>query len=189
MLTKNNFSFSGRHYFQIGGTAMGTRLAPAYANIFMGQLEQDLINNYHIEPYMWLRYIDDIFCLWTHGEVALQKFLEYLNNAHHSIKFTMEFSSERIIFLDTIVKKALYSNRLLVELYTKPTDTHNYLHFNSFHPGHTKRGGPYGQFLRIRRNCSLLADYDKHSCYIKKKYTERGYPESLVEHSRIKALN
>ena len=35
----NNFEFNGRHYLQIGGTAMGTKVAPSYANIFMGELE------------------------------------------------------------------------------------------------------------------------------------------------------
>ena len=76
-----------------------------------------------------------------------------------------------------------------MELYTKPTDTHNYLHFKSSHPGHTKRGGPYGQFLRIRRNCTLDEDYIKHSLIMKQHYIKRGYPTDLVECSRIKALN
>ena len=123
--------------------------------------------------------------IWTHGQEELLKFLEYLNQAHHSIKFTMESSKDSAVFLDTIVK--VDKNKLVVELYTKPTDTHNYLHFNSFHPSHTKRGGPYGQFLRVRRNCTLNSDYEKHSKYLKDKYIQRGYPESLVERSRIKA--
>ena len=187
VLTKNNFTFNGNHYLQVGGTAMGTKLAPSYANIFMGDLEKKLLEGYRLEPIMWLRFIDDIFALWTHGLDELYLFLDYMNDFHPSIKFTMEFSDERLVFLDTIVKKAAYSNTLLVELYTKPTDTHNYLHFNSFHPGHTKRGGPFGQFLRIRRNCTLITDYDKHSEYIKEKYIQRGYPASLIEGSRARA--
>ena len=39
VLKCNNFEFSGRHYLQIQGTAMGTKMAPSYANIFMGRLE------------------------------------------------------------------------------------------------------------------------------------------------------
>ena len=187
VLTKNNFTFNGKNYLQVGGTAMGTKLAPSYANIFMGNLEQKLIKNYHLKPLLWLRFIDDVFALWTHGQPELDRFLEYLNKSHTSIKFTMEFSDEKIVFLDTIVKKSQFRQKLLVELYTKPTDTHNYLHFNSFHPSHTKRGGPYGQFLRVRRNCTLLSDYDKHSLYLKEKYLQRGYPISLIEGSRIRA--
>ena len=40
VLKKNNFTFNGDHYLQINGTAMGTKMAPYYANIFMGKLEK-----------------------------------------------------------------------------------------------------------------------------------------------------
>ena len=98
----------------------------------------------------------------------------------------MEHSRSKIVFLDTWVK--VITNRLIVELYTKPTDTHNYLHFTSGHPKHTKRAGPYGQFLRIRRNCTLQSDYIKHSLKMKRHYIDRGYPELLIEDSRRQAL-
>ena len=189
VLSKNNFSFNGKNYLQIGGTAMGTKVAPSYANLFMGELEKSLLECCPKEPFMWKRFIDDIFMIWTHSEKELHQFLEYLNTFHHSIKFTMEYSEKNIVFLDTLVKKSPNKNHLLVELYTKPTDTHNYLHFQSYHPSHTKRGGPYGQFLRVRRNCTLDSDYEKHSSYIKDKYVQRGYPLDLVENSRQKARN
>ena len=35
VLHKNNFEFNGKHYLQVGGTAMATRLAPSYVNIFI----------------------------------------------------------------------------------------------------------------------------------------------------------
>ena len=41
----------------------------------------------------------------------------------------------------------------------KETDTHNYLHFSSFHPDHCKRAIPYSQFLRLRRLCSDDDDF------------------------------
>ena len=46
VLSKNNFTFNGKNYLQIGGTAMGTKLAPSYANIFMGDLEERTISSY-----------------------------------------------------------------------------------------------------------------------------------------------
>ena len=46
VLHKNNFEFNGKHYLQVGGTAMGTILAPSYANIFMGDLEKRLLDKY-----------------------------------------------------------------------------------------------------------------------------------------------
>jgi hypothetical protein len=38
-----NFTFDGNHYLQINGTAMGTKMAPSYTNIFMGDLEERLL--------------------------------------------------------------------------------------------------------------------------------------------------
>jgi hypothetical protein len=43
VLKKNNFIFNGDQYLQINGTAMGTKMAPSYANIFMGKLEKQLL--------------------------------------------------------------------------------------------------------------------------------------------------
>ena len=186
VLTKNNFEFNGKNYLQVGGTAMGTKLAPSYANIFMGELEEKTLQASEHKPLLWVRFIDDIFVVWPHSEQKLHSFHEHLNSFHENIQYTMEFSKEKIVFLDTWVK--VLRNTLIVELYTKPTDTHNYLHFTSSHPKHTKRGGPYGQFLRVRRNCTLESDYVKHSDQLKKHYLDRGYPESLIDNSREKAL-
>ena len=39
---------------------MGTKMAPAYANIFMGRLEGQLLKSVALRPFSWLRFIDDI---------------------------------------------------------------------------------------------------------------------------------
>ena len=46
-----------------------------------------------IKPYVWWRYLDDIFMIWTGNEDELREFIEYLNNLHRTIKFTLEQSS------------------------------------------------------------------------------------------------
>ena len=103
ILEKNNFSFDGLHYLQKQGTAMGTRMAPSYANIFMGRLERDLLQQTTQKPTTWLRFIDDIFAVWSHGEESLQIFLNEINSFHPTIKFTAEWSRESVTFLDTRV--------------------------------------------------------------------------------------
>ena len=95
VLHSMNFTFNDQHYLQIGGTAMGTALAPNYANLFMDRFETKALENWDKKPLIWLRFIDDIFMIWTHGE-ELQKFFKYLNSIYEKIKFTHENSQERI---------------------------------------------------------------------------------------------
>ena len=87
---------------------------------------------------MWFRYIDNIFFIWAHGEKSLKKFTMEFINVNPNIKFTYEFSEESINFLDINVKFS--SGKLQNSLYVKPTDYHQYLHFESSHPKHTKSG-------------------------------------------------
>jgi hypothetical protein len=41
------------------GTAMGTKVAPSYANLFLGKLEKELLAGYHLKSEIWIRYIND----------------------------------------------------------------------------------------------------------------------------------
>ena len=43
------------HFLQIYGTAMGTRMPPSYANLFMGKLEKEALKNAPFKPYVWWR--------------------------------------------------------------------------------------------------------------------------------------
>ena len=56
--------------------AMGTKMAPSYANLFTGRLEPKLQAQapHHIQ--MWKRYIDDIFIIWTGSDEDLKHFME-----------------------------------------------------------------------------------------------------------------
>ena len=182
VLHSMNFTFNDQHYLQIGGTAMGTGVAPNYANLFMDRFETNALDNWDKKPLVWLRFIDDIFMIWTHGEEELLKFIRYLNSIHEKIKFTHEYSTESINFLDTTVKIDTDS-LLYTTLYEKPTDTHLYLHYSSAHhkPCHTK--GPYGQFLRIRRICTRNQDFIHHGFKLMEYYLNRGYPlKNLKKH-------
>ena len=58
-----NFNFNGDHYLQVGGTAMGTAVAPNYVILFMDRFENKGLNNWPLKPHIWLRFIDDIFMI------------------------------------------------------------------------------------------------------------------------------
>ncbi len=187
VLKMNCFEFNEKYYLQVGGTAMGTILAPSLANIFLGSLENKLLAKAPCKPDLYLRYIDDIFCVFTTSRSQVEEFIDFMNSQHNTIKFTADISEEEVTFLDTIVKVDHTKNEIYTDLHIKDTDTQNYLSFDSCHPKHCKTGGPYGEFLRIRRNCHKIEDYDKHSKQRVKDYERRGYPTKLLEEAREKA--
>ena len=77
-------------------------------------------------------------------------------------------------------------NQLYTDLYTKPTDANNSLHFDLSPPSADAKNTPC-QFLRIRRICSKIQDYDKHGLVKAAHFLARGYPSSLVLDAFIKA--
>ena len=94
ILYNNYFEFNNQYYLQTHGTAMGSPMAPSYANLFMGELEQYILQNAPggLIPLEWIRFIDDIFAIWPHETVRLMEFLTYINTSHPTIKFEYEYS-------------------------------------------------------------------------------------------------
>ena len=188
ILQNNIFRFASGFFVQKIGTAMGTRMAPNYANLFMGDLEDEIMQSYPLKPLVWFRYIDDIFFIWTHGREELNKFLKHANNNRHGMVFeTTEdsVSFKQVPFLDVLV--ILKDGVLSTDLYTKPTDKFQYLNFKSCHPFHQKSNLPYALALRIRRICSNIDDFKQHCTTLTQHLRMRGYKLGLIKDGIRKA--
>ena len=156
VLKNNTFEFDNKFYKQLQGTATGTKLAPAYANIFMGKLEHEILSQAPLKPLFYKRYIDDILILWPHSKLQLNDFLFSMNTFHPSIKFTSEISHERISYLDLNIYKGpnfLSSRKLDIETHIKPTNRQAYIHANSYHPPGVSKGVALGEMeIYLRTN-------------------------------------
>ena len=159
---------------------MGTKVAPSYVNLFMTNLEEKIKNSFPLKPTVWWRYINDIFFIWEHGECQYKNWVQHLNETNTNIKFTEEHWHTEIPFLDTKVK--IDRNRkAYTDLYSKPTDSHSYLRYDSAHPPRCTQSLPYSQFLRIRRICTKKSDFEKRASNMKQDFLHRGYPKRLLE--------
>ena len=96
-----------------------------------------------------------------------------------AIKFTAEISTERVTFLDTTV--ILEDDTLHTDLYTKPTDRHQYLTPSSCHPRHCTTTIPYSQGLRLRSICSRREDFEKRSNELRDHLLARGYEANSID--------
>ena len=107
VLKNNVFEHNLKHFKQLNGTAIGTKLAPPYAILFVGYLKDKILNSAE-KPLVWGRYIDDNFIIWQHGKETLKEFLKIRNSCHPTIKFTPEYSLHKVNFLDAEVIRKLY---------------------------------------------------------------------------------
>ena len=178
VLSNNFFEFNSDTFQQISGTAIGTKFAPPYACIYMDQVEQKFLATQINQPLIWLRYIDDIFFIWTHWEKEREKFMSSFNSFPPNLKLTYEPSKKDISFLD--LKVSLSKDKLSTDLHIKLTDCHQSLHYSSNHPEHTKRSIVYSELLRVSRICSLENDFNRHKSNMKIWIQKGGTRKTLL---------
>ena len=182
ILKENSFQFNGRNYLQTHGTAMGTKMAVAFANIFMSAVETAILSQSNTKPLEWKRYIDDVFSLWDTNREEIDKFIEHANRQHATIEFTAEISDNETTFLDTCVYKG---ERLKKErcAHTSNRLRHfQYTHYSSCHPPGVSKGFIKGEALRLLRTNSSKTTFEENIRNFRVRLRMIGYPRHLVDH-------
>lgn len=182
-LLRNDFEFEGKYFLQIKGTAMGKKFAPAYANIYMADWEDTILDKMKHNPLCYFRYLDDIFGVWTYSKEDFFEWVEILNDHHASIKLTPTIHPKEVNFLDvTIFKGPLQAgeSRLDTKVFFKETDTHALLHKKSYHPKHVFKGIVKSQLMRFDRICTQEQDKGKAINILFKSLRKRGYSRSFL---------
>ena len=101
ILKSNLFEFDKEIYQQLIGTAMGSKPAPNYANIYIARRLDRIIRNLG-EKYgtdgkssliMLKRFLDDIFSIFFGTTKQLHKLFKEINEIHLTLKFTFEHTN------------------------------------------------------------------------------------------------
>ena len=178
VLNLNCFAFGGNYYQQVGGVAMGTKMGPKYACLFIGYVGNKMFEEYQgRKPELYKRYIDDVLGASSDTRQDLENFIHFCSTYHPALKYTFEIRESSLPFLDLCV--SISNNRVFTTIHYKATDTHNYLEYTSSHPTHCRNAIPFSQFLRLRRICSDDGDYDIKSAEMASFFEYRGYPQKL----------
>ena len=115
---------------------------------------------------------------WTTDKDYLETFHLILNQLHSNLTFTMEYSEEKLPFLDILLLK--YSIRIFTDIYSKETDSKQYLNFHSCYPKHTKTSIPYNLARRI---CTIVSDQDTHKRRLSELHVslqKSNYPDTVI---------
>jgi hypothetical protein len=173
LLKNNTLQFDNKCYLQICGTAMGMAFAPAYANIYMDNVDR-VANNHQLSPLLYVRYLDDILCVYQHTEAEFTDYYNFLNNINPAIKFTVECLSKKVNYLDLTID---INNQLpKFSLFQKNTIINNMVDFSSNHSIDTLLATIQGFIFKIY-------NYNNDSSLIKlqldnlaKKLEDKNYP-------------
>ena len=97
----------------------------------------------------------------------------------NQIKFTSSQPTKTAVFLET--RTEVQSNEIpSMDLFCKSTVPYQYLQCNSYHLSNVSTSLPKSQFMRIKRICSYLKNYDKHAAQFTEHFCRRGYSESIL---------
>jgi len=88
VFTLNAFIFNGDHHRQVSGVAMGSKMGPNYACLFVGFVEDQILNQYSgFIPQLYRRYIDDVVGAANCAREHLDHFVELISNFHPALQF------------------------------------------------------------------------------------------------------
>ena len=171
------FQFNGALYEQTDGVAMGSPLGPLLANVFMTSIEENLERQGKV-PSFYRRYVDDALTIMP-NMAAASSFLDTLNLAHSSVKFTMETENNGMLpFLGTQLLNR--SPRIETKVYVKPTNSGLLLHFQSNVDNRYKNGLLRTMLDRAHRLSSSWSHFSDECDRLKSVFSRLKYPKQLV---------
>ena len=193
-LTRNDFVFNDKHFLQISGCAMGRKYSPAYADIYLAQWEESAFRKCSKTPAVYLRYLDDLFGVFTGSEAEFMVFFDTLNNHHPKIKLKHNLQRKEVEFLDTVVFFAERQSitdplTLATKVYFKETDRHALLHKTSFHPKHTFGGVIKSQLIRFQRICTYPHHTEEATRVLFSALLPRGYSRRFLRTIKAEVRN
>ena len=179
-VTNIPFRFLNKTYVQTDGVAMGSPLGPILADIFMTNLETKLNKFSTNKPSLWIRYVDDIFCIFKKHQ-NINDFLKRINKWHPNITFTIEYeTNDKLAFLDVLVIRDNTTNKYTTTIYRKPTNTNLYLLYDSNQCRKYKLGLIRTLVIRILLICSTPTYKNNELSLMKLTLKMNGYPEHLI---------
>ena len=79
-----------------------------------------------------------------------------------------------------LISKNDNESSLVTSLFTKPTDSHQYLYATSCHGSIYKKSISYGQAIRTKRICSNELDLQRKLLDLESWLTDKGYKSEII---------
>jgi len=182
VLEQNYFTFRNGNYSQTTGLAMGAPSSSILSEIYLQHLEYtkivDIITQQNIIRYF--RFVDDILVVYNQNSTDIHEVHKALNNLAPTIKFTLENEINGCInFVDFTIQNN--GNKLLFNIYRKPTATDIIIPKDSCHPPEQKHAAI--RHMVNRKNTYRLDNDNKRTEHqtIEQIITSNGYETSIID--------
>ena len=199
ILENNFFLFDNVVWHQLCGTAMGKSFAPPYACLTVGYLEETVLFptllpshfGQHIASQiieLLFRYIDDDIVV-VPDIISPEQFLEVLNKMNSSVQFTITKQTRTTYFeedarlVNFLAIKVIQLNdgSIKTDVFYKETNAHDYQHYTSHHPTHTKDNIPFSLAKRIIFITSDERQLVTNLNDLRGWLRAQGYPNHVIE--------
>ena len=164
---------------QVDGMAMGSPLGPTLANTFMCSLAERFLDQCpaSFKPLFYKRYVDDTFVLFkdrSHAEL----FLNFINNFHSNIKFSMDMeANNHLSFLDISVSRE--NNEFVTGVFRKSMFTGLGLNFFSYCPFVFKLNSCKTLLHRAHNICSNWSKFHQEIVFLTSYFKRNCYPSHI----------
>ena len=183
-LLSNDFSFENTWWLQTKGVAMGKAFGGSFAGLYLGEWESSILCSSPLSPRIWLRFQDDVFMVWDHGQTSLSLFLQHVNAQDPSIQVDLHSSPSSVRFLDLeLYRSDPTSSILRFRVAFKETHSFALLPSSSHHPPHVHRGVVFAEVLRWATHSSTREDFDSVTHTVFPLWRAQGVSRSLVRRS------
>ena len=182
------FEFGAEHYVRVSGTAIRTKMAPSYANIFMSQLEGKILEEVVLKPMEFCR-----FHRWLSSYANIERWNScvYLRRWTRSIRASNSHTitgrqistswTPLCISSKTVVSGQIFSpsRRTLINTYSHLVVILTML----------RRSIGYSQTIRNRNICNDDVTARKRAAELTENLVERGHSRRKVRRGLKRAFN
>ncbi|EYC13387.1 hypothetical protein Y032_0044g961 [Ancylostoma ceylanicum] len=185
-LSCNIFCFNNKMYEQKRGLAMGNRIAPLLAIIFMDHIERITLTS---DILLYKRYVDDAFVIGI-SENEVERTLERLNAVDDNISFTMEKPDEEGFLPFLNAKIRIVDGQIECSWYKKSASRNILVHSRSAHPIFVK-ANMVRNFLKTKEKLCTTTNSAVEG-HVSRILEENGYhpefPRTWLPHSNMDGL-
>lgn len=183
IMENNYFQFGDTYWLQIDGTAMGTPVACAWAQLYFAAKEEKMLKDF-TQIYSLFRFIDDFNGIWILPDgIGINddiqddpQWLEFQQelNIYGKLKWKFSPLKRKAVFLDLNLKMT-EDGRIITSIFEKSMNLYQYLPPHSNHSYGCLKGLITGSILRSYKLNSETSDRHKQRLLLFRRLLARGY--------------